>query len=461
MATLVFFVQIFAAFWKTLGNIGNQPDPSNPTSIGLNRTPHNIAFGALYFWLPFAVLGTAYVGGAQTENSVPRILTSLREATIEIFRSEVGGYGSTKEVVPVFPDLRFSMRQRWLLGGIPVLQLGKFEDWGTSNRAFLLGAFTLSSTIIIIPSLAAILLSWNTPTEGFGCRATTQLSFLGMWLISHFIDLVLNKAIPLSFRKDGLFRKQSIFWIIFVKDIAFTFVAATTLTYTASGMFNSCDCWTKWWPTRSDRYLSFPQEQFVFDDIKGKLKGRFAYITVVALLLEIAIFAFVAFHFRDGHRLLKQRDIEDLLSESRWTRFRGWCLRIIRKSLAMRKPEPDDEREQLKPNDQEFELSEMQSQRGIRPPGNGTRWDSRPQNQAHQARATGGSSSSRSSSGDIRLDQADSLYHDDTSPQRFPVRIGSTSPTPPMIYPPPLPPRVILQRSQVAIRPAVHWAQED
>jgi hypothetical protein len=77
-ATCVFFVQLFAGFWKTLYNLEDVYDSKSPESRGLNRSPHNLAFGTLFFWLPFAVLATAFVGGAQTENSVRRILERLR-----------------------------------------------------------------------------------------------------------------------------------------------------------------------------------------------------------------------------------------------------------------------------------------------------------------------------------------------------------------------------------------------
>lgn len=56
VATLVFFAQLFAAFWKTLDQVGDHPEIDNPFSLNVNHAPHNIAFGALYFWLPFAVL---------------------------------------------------------------------------------------------------------------------------------------------------------------------------------------------------------------------------------------------------------------------------------------------------------------------------------------------------------------------------------------------------------------------
>lgn len=58
VATLVFFTQLFAGFWKTLDKFDNS------SRDALNRSPYNVAFGAFYSWLPFAVLTTVIVGGA-------------------------------------------------------------------------------------------------------------------------------------------------------------------------------------------------------------------------------------------------------------------------------------------------------------------------------------------------------------------------------------------------------------
>lgn len=171
VATLIFFTQLFAGFWKTLINVGHNPDPANFASTNINRTPHNIAFGALYFWLPFAVLATAIVGGAQTENSVPRILNRLRNDTHIIFRHQAG------QELSMLPDLDFSMSKRRIAGGLPIWQPDKFQDWNNGHVKFFLTSLMLSGLIVSIPTVAAVWISWHTPSEGFGCRSLTQVSF--------------------------------------------------------------------------------------------------------------------------------------------------------------------------------------------------------------------------------------------------------------------------------------------
>lgn len=316
VATLVFFTQLFAGFWKTLDNFDDRPRDE------LNRAPHNIAFGALYFWLPFAVLTTAVVGGAQTENSVPRILNRLRMDANKIFSN--GRVGGEEPQSEVFPELGFSMRERRIAGGLPTWQPDKFKDWNNEHVKFLAASLALSILIVAIPAIAAIWVSWRTPTEGFGCRSLTQTCFFVSWIISYLIDWFLALVIREP-GGDRAVRSQWIYWVTFVKDLGLTAGAIAMLTYTSIGIFNNCNCWTKWFPDHagSQRYLSFPQEQLVFDTIKRRLKYEFAIVTTVALGIELLIFVVVWLYFQRGHRVLKQRDIEMVVSQANW-RKRLW-----------------------------------------------------------------------------------------------------------------------------------------
>ncbi|MCJ1262678.1 hypothetical protein MMC22_002548 [Lobaria immixta] len=313
VATLVFFTQLFAGFWKTLDNFDDRPRDE------LNRAPHNIAFGALYFWLPFAVLTTAVVGGAQTENSVPRILNRLRMDANKIFSN--GRDGGEER----FPELGFSMTNRRIAGGLPTWQPDKFKDWDNEHVKFLAASLALSILIVAIPAIAAIWVSWRTPTEGFGCRSLTQTCFFVSWIISSLIDWLLALMIREPGEGDGAVRSQWIYWVTFVKDLGLTAGAIAMLTYTSIGIFNNCNCWTKWFPDHAgnERYLSFPQEPLIFDTIKRRLKYEFAIVTTVALGIELLIFVVVWLFFQRGHRVLKQRDIEMVVSQANW-RKRLW-----------------------------------------------------------------------------------------------------------------------------------------
>lgn len=303
----------------------------------MNRVPHNIAFGALYSSLPFAVLSTAIVGGAHTQNSVPRILNRLREETEEIFGANREATDEGRAPMS-FPPLKFSMTERRVSGGLPSWQPDKFADYTSDNHKglkFFAFGFLLSTTIVAIPAIAVIWISWRPPTEGFGCRSATQASFLVSWLLNVTSDRILSKCTGRA-KGHGIARSQWIYWITFVKDFLLTSGAIIALACAVVGVFNTCNCWTNWFPNDfgGQRYLSFPEEQLVFDNIRSGLKYEFAIVTSVALGLELFIFVLVRLYFRHGSAVLSQRDLEDIVLRVGW---REWFANGFRKTFRIKR----------------------------------------------------------------------------------------------------------------------------
>lgn len=332
-----FLIHLSAGFWNTLNQVGDTYDPSNPVSAGLNRSPHNIAFGASFFWLPFVVLMTGLMGGSQTSHMIPRVLEELRQDLDELKSYSVqtkrpsGDTEFETRNIPgpkrSLPNVSNDKYKRWLFGGLPVWQVEKFTDfhkdtYGESHRSFARLGMALSFTVVAIPTACAIAISWWTPTEGFGCRGVTQLSFLGLWILSAMIDwLLFLCARGLSENAEDRSQYSTIYWCTFVKDCVFTCVIIVTLTWSATGAFNNCACWCKY-PTSSG-FLSFPQDEFIFQMIKSRLRELFPIIVSSALLSQIFIFAWVCWQFREGLRVLKLRDIDSVLEagNSYWNRL--------------------------------------------------------------------------------------------------------------------------------------------
>lgn len=288
---------------------------------------------------------TAYVGGSQTSHLVPKVLQSLSDDIEEIQSQQPPKVDVNRNFEEKhFPNIDHISDKRWSHGGLPVwqmVQIGKSAINDASGRKQRLQRkqpselvwLLASVTIVAIPSACAISISWLTPTEGFGCRTVTQLSFLLIWILSAAVDRVLSALFPndekamnsfksadtsrRSWRKDFTafmvsWRRTRLYWLIFFKDFLFMSGIIVLLTFTALGIFNSCNCWTKWGPYLSQRYISFPQEQYVFDLIKRRLQTTFPAIVIFALLSQIFIFIAISIYFAEGHRVLKQRDIEDL-----------------------------------------------------------------------------------------------------------------------------------------------------
>ena len=291
--TGVSFIQLFSSFWKTLDAIGDTYEQKVPASAGLNRTPHNIAFGALFFWLPFVVLLTAVVGGSQTSHLVGRVLEDFRKDYEEHHGAILRDAGAVDELVfPTFPNIPSRKSERWSCGGLPVWQAEKIrdlthlpDDSRQRHTQFAVLAIGLSMTVVAIPTGCAMAISWLTPTEGFGCRGITQLAFFVMWVLSAMVDAGLAEyARPSTStaedKTNATSRYQQIYWITFVKDFIIMVTTVVLLTFTALGIFNNCECWCKWPP--STGYISFPQDDAVFSLIKHRLQTT--YLAIVGVL---------------------------------------------------------------------------------------------------------------------------------------------------------------------------------
>lgn len=327
---LQFLIQVSAGFWKVLSaNTGDAYDPSNAASEGLNRAPHNIAFGVLFFWLPIAVMMTAWIGGSQTPHLVPRELENFALDVRELFEGQIPNYpiDNDHDMQKYFPAIHSG--GNWARGGLPVWQICKFSDrFSTPARRWRFRFFGggLSILAVALPTACAMSISWLTPSDGFGCRSTTQLGFFLVWLSSAACDRALLMSKDVLFRGSHLDREkrlimqlERIYWITFVKDLAIMVGTVTTLTYTALGVFNKCDCWSMWLPFNSVRYISFAQEPYVFQLIKYRLTYVFSSITLGAVLVQVIIFFVVMLWFWDGYTVLKQRDIDAVLEGSTWS----------------------------------------------------------------------------------------------------------------------------------------------
>jgi len=103
------------------------------------------------------------------------------------------------------------------------------------------------------------------------------------------------------------------------------------MTFVSIGLFNDCSCWSQWGTDHGDRYISFPQEQYVFDVIRYRLIWEFSSLVGGALALEAVLFIIVAIYFRKGYRVLRQDDIDKEIAEYGNERSReGTFANIIR-----------------------------------------------------------------------------------------------------------------------------------
>ena len=137
---------------------------------------------------------TGLVGGSQTSHMIPQVLEELRQ-DLHVIMSSVQTTRPSEQMQSL-PDISNDKYKRWLFGGLPVWRVDKFQDFqrdehDESHWSFAQLGMVLSFTVVAIPTACAVAISWLTPTDGFGCRSVTQLSFLGLWILSAMIDWLL------------------------------------------------------------------------------------------------------------------------------------------------------------------------------------------------------------------------------------------------------------------------------
>lgn len=346
-STVVFVFQVFASFWKTLNALGDTYDEDNLVSKGLNRTPHNIAFGTLFFWLPVPILLIALVGTPTRRQSVPLALYDL-----------VNGAGTTRH--PNQPNVRGTVRsneagldpdgghstarglpsqgfisRRRNQGGMPLWQPGKFptRNGSTSWSQFLVLTL-VGIAMVSVPTMCAVRISYMTPTDGFGCRAVTQLSFLLIWVLSAWCDLIWARS--LSDRDPD---SKFLFRRVLCKDIVVTALTIVVLSLTATGIFNKCFCWS----TFGSKYISFLQQDYIFNLIKHRMFHLYPALVGTTLTGEALLSIAIALRYGwTSWGVLTQPNIHAFLLEMRersnpgyyraswWHRCRRRCRRIVR-----------------------------------------------------------------------------------------------------------------------------------
>lgn len=118
------------------------------------------------------------------------------------------------------------------------------------NRATL---FSISFVFVMCAYTPALILSYRTPTKGFGCRSMAWTFILGIWLCSAAIDQILKTFIPLASRLWT--------WTL-VKDSTIVFLFIATIVTAQIGLFNSCWCRSTVLQLHADAHLGLgPQSR--------------------------------------------------------------------------------------------------------------------------------------------------------------------------------------------------------
>ena len=230
-----------------------------------NQTAHTIAVVSLFFILIPIVKISGNIGSFTS--------TSIAMDIIQELQRNLGKLGNLNHDHPLFPPLRFNHDAfRWDYSRDPaqaddelqplnpagptqeytnLKKWPKMAPWAGMNNSWrpckhmLLadhsstcdrsGAllFFMSLLFVMCAYSPALVLSFRTPTVGFGCRSMAWTMILTMWVLSVAIDQILNFCF-------GFAEKL---WIrTLVKDFIIMFLFLGTIVAAQIGLFNNCWC---------------------------------------------------------------------------------------------------------------------------------------------------------------------------------------------------------------------------
>lgn len=315
VVALTFFV---GAVGVAFGRTASAARASSTTTF-VNVEAHSIAFSALYFWIIPAVFLSSVIGVSQTENAIPRILQRFQT---DLDRQ---AFGSDMRLPNEYTEERQGKcrkhcqtecvecsQRRKLHGGIyswqPVKRQSRTRE---PSVAGIIVPIVLPIIIVLAATTAGIWLSSLVPPEGWSCRHHGEIPILAAWLVSAIFDRALNFFLPFI----GPYQAWH-FWLTFVKDFLTTAVTIGIIVYTQAGVFNRCECYTKWGQTG----LALPETPAVKEVLNRRLLGAYLGPAVGCIVFQLVVIPFLIHHvYGNAIRVFTQRD--DGLSNMGWF---GW-----------------------------------------------------------------------------------------------------------------------------------------
>lgn len=315
VVALTFFVgSVGVAFGRT----ASAANVSSTTTF-VNVEAHSIAFSALFFWIIPAVFLSSVIGVSQTENAIPRILQRFQA---DLDRLE---FGSDIRLPNEYTEKRQGecrkhcqtecldcSQRRKFYGGIYSWQPAKWQS--RTHEPLVAGIIiqTILPIVIVVTATAAgFWISYLVPPEGWNCRHRGEIPILAAWLVSAIFDRALKNSLPLI----GDYYAWH-FWLTFVKDFLLTAVTMGIVIFVQVGLFNRCECYTKWGQTG----LALPQTPAVKDILNRRLLGAYLGPAVGAIVFQLIVVPFLIHHeYGNAIRVFTQRD--DGLSNMEWF---GW-----------------------------------------------------------------------------------------------------------------------------------------
>ena len=252
---------------------------------------HSIAFSALYFWIIPAVFISSIIGVSQTEAAIPRI---LRRFEVDVERLNL------RNKIKLPNGCLDDNEKRIFHGGVYSWQPHKCHPYFNF----------LSYVIVVMGTATGMAVSAFVPPDGWNCRHFGEIAILIAWLLSALIDIWLSHIWHLN--KEN---QNKTFWSTGFKDLLFTIATMGGIITTQLGVYNKCECYTRWGKTG----LALPEMPEIAQTLFDRLNTVYPGIAFMCIAIELIVIPlFICFWYRDALRTFVQRD--DRKSNAKWLR---------------------------------------------------------------------------------------------------------------------------------------------
>ena len=311
VAQFFFIGAVGIAIFRTASAAGAS---ASSDTVFINVEAHSIAFSALYFWIIPAVILSSIIGVSQTEAAIPRI---LRRFQTDIDRLEL------ENALQLPNDCLDDSQRRIFYGGIyswqPQTSLATKQWWTTIN--------VIPYLVVTMATVTGMAISALVPPNGWDCRHNGEILIWFTWILSAQIDILLIRVWPLdeminkkmdkkneeSHKKSQIKIQDKLFWSTIIKDFLATIATMGGVIATQVGIFNKCECYTRWGRTG----LALPEMPEVAQTLFYRLQlayPAFAFSCIGIQLILVPLF--ICVRYKDALRTFVQRD--DRKSNAKW-----------------------------------------------------------------------------------------------------------------------------------------------
>jgi len=335
----------------------------------VNVEAFSIAFSALYFWIIPTISIGSFIGVSQTKAAIPRIVGR--------FQKDLNNRRRPKKKIHLPNECLTDSERRKFHGGIYQWQPSKFtsqirssslqqdpqsirnrpngrnqptvaqpllENLRNKNSSAALAAksnthhMVLAHLIVIAGAVTAFIISSLVPPGGFNCRHAGDISILVAWIVSAYIDVLLNKMFPLNGKARKLLKwpiqsSTMLFSLTFIKDIVFTAATMIGVILTQVGILNRCECYSNWGRTGT----ALPQIPDVDTVLRHRINSWYPAITALGLGFQLILVpCYIVQRYGSALRVYIQRD-DTKSNTPKWLNKLGsWGRKVMPKGSPKR-----------------------------------------------------------------------------------------------------------------------------